>query len=233
MYNTFIGNFMSAWTDVDFLFLGIVLYSTMVFLHLMAVFWYFIAAVEGIQHSWVATKDLNGAAAGPCLPCFILSLPRLLSLSLPPSLSPPPSLPPSPPPSLPLFSSSSFSSSSSPSRPHPRTLCRLVQVGQRLRSFHRIRPLPAALALLFHLEKILPWIVSVNKRLSGWERAGVPLENLPYWQQYIASLHFVTVTVTTIGYGDVSPNTPLEQIVSIFMMLIGVVFFGIVITSSQ
>lgn len=60
MYNTFIGNLMSTWTDVDFLFLGIVLYSCTVFLHLMAVFWYFIAAVEGISKSWVATKTLQG-----------------------------------------------------------------------------------------------------------------------------------------------------------------------------
>jgi hypothetical protein len=40
---------------------------------------------------------------------------------------------------------------------------------------------------------------------------------------YVASLYFATVTVLTIGYGDIFPTTPLERIYAMIMMLIGVI----------
>jgi hypothetical protein len=55
----------------------------------------------------------------------------------------------------------------------------------------------------------------------------------PGWQQYVASLYFVTYTLTTVGYGDITPVTPAEQIVATCIMLVGIVFFGLVISSSQ
>jgi hypothetical protein len=42
-------------------------------------------------------------------------------------------------------------------------------------------------------------------------------------------MYWSLTTITTIGYGDISPNTSLELVVSIFVFLVGAVTFGYII----
>ena len=49
----------------------------------------------------------------------------------------------------------------------------------------------------------------------------------------MAALYFVTMTLTTVGYGDVSARTTAEQLVASALMLLGILFFGIVIATSR
>jgi len=37
--------------------------------------------------------------------------------------------------------------------------------------------------------------------------------------------------VATIGYGDITPQTPLEEGVAIFVMVLGIIFFGVLVGS--
>ena len=46
------------------------------------------------------------------------------------------------------------------------------------------------------------------------------------YDQYVASLYFTTVTMLTIGYGDIVPATNKERVFAIFAMLTGGVVFG-------
>ena len=39
--------------------------------------------------------------------------------------------------------------------------------------------------------------------------------------------------ITTVGNGDIVPNTPVEEIFSCLTMIAGVVLFGFAISSSQ
>ncbi len=50
-------------------------------------------------------------------------------------------------------------------------------------------------------------------------------------QLYVACFYYTTVIVTTIGYGDITVRTPLEQVFGIFLLIIGVVGFSFAIGS--
>lgn len=45
--------------------------------------------------------------------------------------------------------------------------------------------------------------------------------------QYLTSFYFTVTTITTVGYGDISGSTSLEQVFCIVLMVIGVVGFGL------
>ncbi|KAF0714357.1 hypothetical protein AaE_011592 [Aphanomyces astaci] len=47
--------------------------------------------------------------------------------------------------------------------------------------------------------------------------------------QYLSSLYWAIVTMTTVGYGDITPKTKTELIIAMFVMIIGVSMFGYVI----
>ena len=53
-----------------------------------------------------------------------------------------------------------------------------------------------------------------------------PIQDMTPGQQYLTSLYYTITTITTVGYGDISGNTPLEKIFCIFIMIIGVVAFS-------
>lgn len=49
---------------------------------------------------------------------------------------------------------------------------------------------------------------------------------LPVSDRYIASLYYIIITMTTVGYGDIHPTNQLERFYGIVTMLTGVVVFG-------
>lgn len=48
---------------------------------------------------------------------------------------------------------------------------------------------------------------------------------------YITSLYFCVTTFTTVGYGDITPQTPIEKCFVIVLMLVGIIFFSYFIGS--
>ena len=44
---------------------------------------------------------------------------------------------------------------------------------------------------------------------------------------YLTSFYFTVTTITTVGYGDMSASTFMEQIICIFIMLAGVIAFSL------
>ena len=43
---------------------------------------------------------------------------------------------------------------------------------------------------------------------------------------YITSFYFTITTITTVGFGDITPETTLEKLFCTFTMLLGVVAFS-------
>ena len=42
-------------------------------------------------------------------------------------------------------------------------------------------------------------------------------------------IYFSLITSTTVGYGDISPETLLGQCIAVFLALVGTIFFGLVV----
>ena len=53
--------------------------------------------------------------------------------------------------------------------------------------------------------------------------------SIPY--QYIVSLYWATATTTSVGYGDIRAHTNLERAYATFIMILGFVFYGYIISS--
>ncbi|KAK9812616.1 hypothetical protein WJX72_000666 [[Myrmecia] bisecta] len=66
------------------------------------------------------------------------------------------------------------------------------------------------------------WLTSV---------AGQDLTTASRLRQYVASIYYAMTTITTVGYGDITAHTAAEELVAIFIMFIGVLFFGFLIGS--
>ena len=50
--------------------------------------------------------------------------------------------------------------------------------------------------------------------------------------KYMAAFYFSTMTITTVGYGDIAAHTTAEQAVASVMMFLGAVFFGYLVSTT-
>ena len=50
--------------------------------------------------------------------------------------------------------------------------------------------------------------------------------DIPDYQLYIAAFYFTVTTIVTVGFGDIHAYNSVEQIICIFLMLIGVISFS-------
>ena len=77
-----------------------------------------------------------------------------------------------------------------------------------------------------------------GRELSWLAEADIPLKETQglTWTElgppYVASLYWTITTITTVGYGDVTPTAPSERIFAMFCMIFGTGVFGYIIGSA-
>lgn len=62
--------------------------------------------------------------------------------------------------------------------------------------------------------------------MHGSSSGGDPFYKMSTSMQYLVSLYYTITTITTVGYGDISGVTPLEKVLCIIIMIVGVIVFS-------
>jgi CRP-like cAMP-binding protein len=70
------------------------------------------------------------------------------------------------------------------------------------------------------------WLRTYNPRVDD-----DPASRWSWRRQYLAAIYWAFTTMTTVGYGDITPSGDMERIFCIFGMLIGVSFYSYIIAS--
>ena len=79
-------------------------------------------------------------------------------------------------------------------------------------------------ALAFHVFGCIYFLVGdFQEDSQAWVTPEI--SDMPPFEQYIMSIYFCITTMTTVGYGDISPNTTVEMVFGISIMVIGVLVF--------
>ena len=73
------------------------------------------------------------------------------------------------------------------------------------------------------------WLTNYGIHDPSWDAASLPThadgsaatDGAVHWQQFLVAIYWATMTITTIGYGDVPSMTPAERVCSTTCMLLG------------
>lgn len=105
-------------------------------------------------------------------------------------------------------------------------LARLIRVARSLLIFrHYLKPIIGILRTN-NLDKVL-LILTVVIFVSS-----IPIRILePTIQTYTDAVWWAIVTATTVGYGDISPETIIGRLIAIFLMIFGIGLLGLVTSS--
>jgi len=67
--------------------------------------------------------------------------------------------------------------------------------------------------------------------MESWQsRVDPPIviigDNQERWREYLYALYWSVTSLTTVGYGDITPNTTLELVIAVLAMIVGISFYG-------
>jgi hypothetical protein len=107
---------------------------------------------------------------------------------------------------------------------------RWMRQGSTNTGFLRIIRLAAVIVLLVHWISCAWFLVPFIERFPADSWVAVQaLENASAATQYIRSLYWTVVTMTTVGYGDITPARDLEYVFTIMVMLAGASLYAFII----
>jgi hypothetical protein len=76
------------------------------------------------------------------------------------------------------------------------------------------------------------WVYFGFEATGGWlDKNYVKLREAPLSKIYIASLFWVTTTLTTVGYGDFKGHTNDEYVFTMLVEFFGFLVFGLIMAS--
>ncbi len=105
-------------------------------------------------------------------------------------------------------------------------LIRINSIIGRIRRSNVINPsIMRLLALVF-------WVILASHFISsGWVYLNEFDKELTLLDRYIRSFYWTVTTITTIGYGDITPKTNIQIIYAVFIEIIGAGMYGFIIAN--
>ena len=94
-----------------------------------------------------------------------------------------------------------------------------------LQNFHRRGGVVVKMVLVCH------WLACVLKMADDGCLSGYRDVSLSVPREYLAAVYWATTTLTTVGYGDITPQSDLERFFTIVAMVVGGGFYGYIIGS--
>jgi voltage-gated potassium channel len=99
--------------------------------------------------------------------------------------------------------------------------------------FHRthwLKSFRVFVAHFFHICFVLRGVLGVQLILVACGGLAVSRceEDISAWE----GVYFAIITATSVGYGDIAPETAMGQLTSVALALIGTIFFGLVVAAA-
>jgi len=109
-------------------------------------------------------------------------------------------------------------------------LARLFKLFGSSKILNRAKKLSFVNPAFMRLFLLVFWIlVAAHLIACGWIFIGGPGEFPTNGETYLEAFYWTVTTLTTIGYGDITPAEPLQFIFVIIIMLIGAAIYGFII----
>lgn len=106
-------------------------------------------------------------------------------------------------------------------------LLKLVRVGEMM---HELRQWANRYSNQLTILFFFFWITLIAHWLcSGWLLLNVKPSDTDVWSWYVDSLYWTITTLTTVGYGDITPVTNAQKFYAMFVELAGVLTYGYLI----
>lgn len=85
---------------------------------------------------------------------------------------------------------------------------------------------------LAHFVGCLFYFLATQEAASGLDNNWVDFYSVQgsFFQEYITSLYWAIITMVTIGYGDICPQTHYERLFVIFVAIIGCCYYAAIIS---
>lgn len=115
-----------------------------------------------------------------------------------------------------------------PQVPELLTLISLLRVSSLLRAYKDISEKRVHFRF-YKLHFIVVTVISVIHLISCSWLAINPMSELTMGAAYLRSLYWTITTLTTTGYGDITPTTDAGRLFTIFVMITGFSAFGVIV----
>lgn len=105
-------------------------------------------------------------------------------------------------------------------------LAKIVPLMRKWGQFHSLNPSVLRMSIFFLL-----MVFAAHWMACGWiSLGGIGLE-IDRTTVYVKAIYWVITTMTTVGYGDITPSSNIQLVYAIFVMVLGVGTYGYIIAN--